>query len=62
MVNIVIKHVLRKVLREVNDLCSRKNPSLLRTASKEDLKKFSMEAMYHEWKERAPIFFYFSVL
>ena len=62
VVNIVIKHVLRKVLREVNDLCSRKNSSLLRTASKEDLKKFSMEAMYHEWKERAPIFFYFSVL
>ena len=50
VVNIVIKHVLRKVLREVKDLCSRKNPSLLRTASKEDLKKFSMEAMYHEWK------------
>ena len=62
VVNIVIKHVLRKVSREVNDLCSRKNPSLLRTASKEDLKKFSMEPMCHEWKERAPISYAFLML
>ena len=59
VVNIVIKHVLRKASREVNDLCSRKNPSLLRPASNEDLTQFSMEAMCHEWKKRAPIFYAF---
>ena len=59
VVSIEIKHVLRLVSREVNDLCSRKNPSLLRTASNEDLTQFSMEAMCHEWKKMAPIFYTF---
>ena len=54
--NIVIKHVLHKVLTEMNGLCSRKNPSMLRKAGKEDLKYFSMQSMCQEWKERAPIF------
>ena len=57
--NIVIKHVLHKVLTEVNGLCSRKNPSILRKAGKEDLKYFSMQSMCQEWKERAPIFYAF---
>jgi len=59
IVNIVIKNVLHTVLVEVNGLCSRKNPSLLRKASKEDLLNFKMESVCEEWKTRAPVFFAF---
>jgi len=59
VINIVIKHIMNKVLKEVNGLCARKSPSILRKAGKEDLMNFSMQSMCQEWKERAPIFYAF---
>ena len=55
----VIQQVLRVVSSEVNDLCSRKNPSLLRKTGKDDLVKYDMQKLCNEWKERAPVFYSF---
>ena len=59
VINVIVKQVMHKVQREVNGLCSRKNPSILRRTAKDDLQKFSMKAMCHEWKEMAPTFYAF---
>lgn len=55
----VIAQVLRAVSTEVSQLCSRKNPSLLRKTSKDDLLNFELSKLCDEWKERAPTFYAF---
>lgn len=55
----VIAQVLRVVTKEVSDLCSIKNPSLLRKTSKEDLVNFELNKICDEWKQRAPVFYSF---
>lgn len=55
----LIEQVLRIVSGEVNSLCSRKNPSLLRKSGKEDLQNYDMEKLCDEWKDRAPVFYSF---
>jgi len=55
----VTSQVLRVVSSEVNQLCSRKNPSILRKTSKDDLINFDMTKLCDEWKERAPVFYAF---
>lgn len=49
--------VLKDVDRECTNLCSKKNPSCLRSPSKEEILKFSMKAINKELKERAPLTF-----
>lgn len=55
----VVENVLCTVSTEVNSLCSRKNPSLLRKTGKQDLMKYSMQTLCLEWKTRSPIFYAF---
>ena len=55
----IICQVLRIVASEMNQLCSKKNPSILRKTSKDDLINFDMEKLRDEWKERAPVFYSF---
>ncbi|XP_028410550.1 uncharacterized protein LOC114533248 [Dendronephthya gigantea] len=49
--------VLKEVDRECTNLCSKKNPSCLRSPTKEDMLKFSIEGLNKELKERAPLAF-----
>ena len=56
---LVIEKVLRLVCREASDLCSRKNPSLLRKTGKSDIVNFSFQSLCEEWKMKAPIFYAF---
>jgi len=51
--------ILRVVSTEVNDLCSKRNPTLLRKSSKEDLINYDMKSLCAEWGERAPVFYSF---
>lgn len=57
------KHVVEKTLKtlskEVSDLCSKKNPSLLRKSTKDDLVNFDLQNLCNEWQERAPLFYSF---
>ena len=55
----VIEQVLGVVSNEVNDLCSRKNPSLLRKNGKNDLINYDMLKLCEEWQTRAPVFYAF---
>jgi len=55
----IISQVLRVVASEMNELCSKKNPSILRKTSKDDLINFDMKKLCDEWKERAPVFYSF---
>ena len=55
----VVENVLCTVSTEVNSLCSRKKPSLLRKTGKQDLIKYSMQTLCLEWKTRSPIFYAF---
>ena len=59
----VKKHVIEKVMKvvskEVAGLCSKTNPSLLRKSGKGNLKKFHLEHVCSEWRERAPVFYSF---
>ena len=56
---LLIEKVLRILKTEVGDLCSRKNPSLLRKCAKDDLVNFDFEKVCNEWKQRAPTFYSF---
>lgn len=49
--------VLKEIDRECSCLCSKKNPSRLRSPSKENMLNFSMEGLNNELKERAPLTF-----
>ena len=59
----VRKHIVEKVLKivtkEVAELCSKRNPSILRKCEKEDLEKFDLQLVCNEWRERAPVFYSF---
>ena len=57
----VIHNVMKLFSNEVSALCSRNNPSLLRTCGKEGLVNFDLQSLCEEWKERAPLFFSFLV-
>ena len=57
--NHVIEKTLRVLSKEVAALCSKKNPSLLRKSSKEDLINFDLQGLCSEWQERAPLFYSF---
>ena len=54
---LVIEKVLNIVSKEVGELCSRKNPSILRQTKKDDLVKLSLDQLCEEWKRRAPLFY-----
>ena len=41
----VIKKVLSTLNKEVTNMCSKSNPSMLRRSSKEDLEKFDLELL-----------------
>lgn len=58
----IISQVLRVVASEMNELCSKKNPSILRKTSKDDLINFDMKKLCDEWKERAPVFYSFLLI
>ena len=49
--------MLKQINTECSHLCSKKNPSCLRSPSKENILKFSMEGLNMELKERAPLTF-----
>ena len=55
----IIRKVLDVVAKEVSDLCSTSNPSILRKCSKEDLVKFDLQKLCEEWSQRAPVFYSF---
>ena len=57
--NHIIENTLKTLSKEVESLCSRNNPSLLRKSSKEDLAKFDFQLLCNEWRQRAPLFFSF---
>ena len=46
----------KEIEKKVSQLCSKKNPSLLRATDKDSMKTFSMEKLHDEIKERAPFF------
>jgi hypothetical protein len=56
---IVIEQVLRAVSNEVDNLCSKRDPSLLKKNEKDDLINYDMLKLCEEWKRRAPIFYAF---
>lgn len=57
--NIVVDKVLQLLTVQLNGLCSRKQPSMLRANTKEEIVNFDLEKVCLEWKERAPIFYAF---
>ena len=56
---IVVEKVLQLMNTQLNDICSRKRPSILRANTKEEIANFDFEKVCLEWKERAPIFYAF---
>ena len=57
--NCLIKKTLEALCRECNDLCSKKNQSLLRKSGSDDMENFSFQKLCKEWKARAPLFYSF---
>ena len=51
----IICQVLRIISSEMNQLCSKKNPSVLRKTNKDDLINVDMK----KWKGRAPVIYTF---
>lgn len=49
------KKFLREVEKEAELMCSKKNPSILRKTSKEDITNFKFEKLANELQERAPL-------
>ena len=56
---IVVEKVLQLMMSQINGICSRKQPSMLRANTKEEIVNFDFEKLCLEWKERAPIFYAF---
>ena len=54
----IVKKVLKIVTKEVAELCSKRNPSILRKCEKEDPEKFDLQLVCNEWRERAPRFLF----
>ena len=55
----VVENVLNLVSTEVNGLCSRSKPSILRKCDQENITKFNFQSLFEEWKERSPVFYSF---
>lgn len=55
----IVEKILQLMTIQLNELCSRRNPSILRATTKEDIKEFDFKNLSFEWKERAPIFYAF---
>lgn len=55
----VVKKVLRLLTTQVNGLCSRRVPSILRAKTKDELIGFELKNVCLEWKERAPLLYAF---
>ncbi|XP_078351448.1 uncharacterized protein LOC144636162 [Oculina patagonica] len=55
----IVEKVLQLMTLQVNGLCSRRQPSMLRATTKEKLTEFDFKGLCCEWKERAPIFYAF---
>ena len=53
----VIQCFLKEISRECAELTSKKNPSILRKNSTEDMRKFKLENVCHELMARAPLFY-----
>ena len=56
---IIVEKVVLLMNTQLNDICSRKRPSILRANTKEEIVNFDFEKVCLEWKERAPIFYAF---
>ena len=52
----VLERLLKLLTKEIDNLCSTKNPSLLRGTTKEKLLTFKLEKLCDEWELRAPLF------
>ena len=50
-------NVLKQIDKECSNICSRKNPSCLRSPSKQKMLDFSFEKENEELEERAPLFY-----
>ena len=57
----IVEKVLQLMTLQLNDLCSRRKPSLPRVTTKEQLTQFDFQKLISEWKEKAPIFYAFLV-
>lgn len=55
----ILSKLLRLLTIQVNGLCSRRVPSILRGKTKDDLIGFELKNLCLEWKERAPILYAF---
>jgi len=51
--------VLQLINTQLNDICSRKRPSILRASTKEEIANFDFKRVCLEFKERAPISYAF---
>ena len=51
----IIRLFLKESVRECLAMCSKKNPSILRKTSKEDIVNFSLTKLENELKERTPL-------
>ena len=56
---IVVENVLQLMTSQINGICSRKQPSMLRANTKKEILNFDFEKLCLEWKEKAPIFYAF---
>ena len=55
----IVEKVLELMTHQVNGLCSRRQPSMLRATTKEGILEFDFKKLCFEWKEKAPIFYAF---
>ena len=55
----IVEKVLQLMTLQLNGLCSRRQPSMLRTNTKEGITQFDFKKLCFECKERAPIFYAF---
>ena len=55
----IVEKVLQLMTLQLNGLCSRRQPSMLRANTKEGITQFDFKKLCFEWKERAPIFYAF---
>ena len=53
----LIKEVLKSIHTECANMCSRKDPSLLRKTSKSEILEFSFKSLGEELNRRAPLFY-----
>lgn len=56
---VIVEKVLQLMTLQVNGLCSRRQPSMLRNTTKEGIAEFDFKKLCFEWKERAPLLYAF---